>query len=161
MNRHMKTTLGRAQTPGGGGGGVPDMVKVYLSEGESGWVKVVGHGVVQVMNIPLGGRFNIDDVVDVDVEAMEKDPYQALQGTITERIYPVRTAISYPKVSDFYKIAKQVEKLGGKIEGFMEPFGKKSGLLALAALSESHPLLIVRALDLRQAKDWRPNFLEA
>lgn len=134
---------------------------VYLAEGESGWVEVVGENRVRIANIPYDGRYNIDDVVQVDVQSMRKNPRQVLQGTIEERPYPVRTILMYPKVSDFKKISAMVKKLGGKMEGAIGPSKGRPGFLSLAAKSEKDVLKIVRDLEIPQEVEngWKPNFL--
>jgi len=44
------------------------MFRVYLSKGESGWVEDLGRGKVKVWNIPYAGRYNLKDVVQVNLE---------------------------------------------------------------------------------------------
>lgn len=134
--------------------------RVYLAEGETGWVEKLDPGYVRIANIPYDGEYNIDDVVKVDVEAMLRDPNQILKGTIEKRPFPVRTILLYPKVSDFKKISAMVKKMDGKMEGAIGPRGGNPGFLALAAKKKSDVLKIVRDLELSQGKGWRPNFLQ-
>lgn len=135
--------------------------RVYLAEGETGWVEVIGSGRVRVANIPYDGIYNIDDVVEVDVQAMEENPDRVLKGTIKKRPYPVRTILTYDKVSDFKKISAMAKKLGGKMEGAMGPSKGRPGFLSLAAKSEKDVLKIVRDLEIPQEVEngWKPNFL--
>jgi hypothetical protein len=139
------------------------MARLYLAEDETGWVEVVGPGLVRIANIPYDGIYNIDDVVRLDAEAMLDNPNQVLKGTIEERVYPVRTILMYPKVSDFKKIGALVKKLGGKMEGAIGPRRGVPGFLSLAAKSEADVLKIVRDLELPQEteKGWKPNLLRS
>lgn len=140
----------------------PRMASVFLAEGESGWVEVVGPGLVRIANIPLDGIYNIDDVVRVDTEVMTGHPNRVLKGTIEERVYPVRTVLLYHKVSDFKRVDTLVRKLGGKMEGAIGPTRGGPGFLSLAAKSEADVLKIVRDLELPQEteKGWKPNLLK-
>lgn len=154
--------LGRAETPSGNE--EPEMRRVYLAEGESGWVELLNQsGLVRIANIPYEGRFNIDDVVQSDVEAMREDPRQVLKGTIETRVFPVRTILTYSRLSDFKKISKMVKKLGGKMEGAIGPSKHSPGFISLAAKSTADVLKIVRDLEIPQDVDkgWEPNFLES
>lgn len=136
------------------------MFKVYLAESESGWVERLEGGKVKIWNIPMGGRYNLMDVVQVDEVAYKKDPFEPLPGKIVERPYNARAILYYAAKEDFPKIRAWATEFGAAIEGLIGPTQDMPGFLSVAAPTVKDIEYIVKKLRLPKPKGWVPNNLE-
>jgi hypothetical protein len=136
------------------------MFRAYLSEGETGWVEDLGKGKVKIWNIPWAGRYNLNDVVQVDHKAYKENPYEPIPGEIIERPYHARTILHYAAKEDFPKLRAWAGETGAAVEGLIGPTKDKPGFVAVAAPKEEDILFIVKKLKLPKPKGWTPNTLE-
>lgn len=138
----------------------PEMVKLYLYEGESGWGELLRKNParIRIANIPYGGRFNIDDIVTVKPLADSPLP---IADRLLERVYPVRTAIWYDRPEQFKILMQLVRNRGGKGEGAFGPIEERQGAAAVAMKSEADVIEVLQELGLedRQPEGWPVNDL--
>ena len=97
-------------------------VKVRFSKNETGWVSESEGGYV-INNVPLTNGLNIDDVVELE-EGKRDYP---IVGKIKKMNYLSKTAIEYQEIIDYKQIKVEIEKIGGKMEGFFAPSVNKDG----------------------------------
>lgn len=131
------------------------MVRMYLSEGETGWAEDVGEAQYRIANIPFDGDFNIDDVVEV--ERQKEGPPKA--KTLVSRKFNARTAIYIDKDAQFIQVRALVEEAGGKAEGYVKSSSRGQGIIGVALPEEADVIRIVNQLGVKQPKDWEANTL--
>lgn len=131
------------------------MVRMYLSEGETGWAEDVGESQYRIANIPFDGEFNIDDVVEV--ERLKEGPPKA--KTLVSRKFNARTAIYIDKDGQYSKVRALVEEAGGKAEGYVKPSSRGQGIVGVALPEEADVIRIVGQLGIKQPEHWEANTL--
>lgn len=145
-----------AKTNGGKRG---PMMKAYLARSESGWVEGLGEGRVRIASIPMAGPYNLDDVIQVDVEEAREKPEDVLPGTVIHRKYPVRAAIFYDEAEQYKELWELSKKLGAALEGMVGPTSGAQGFAMVAALKEEDVVSLVEAIGSQQPEGWEPNVL--
>lgn len=131
------------------------MVRLYLSEGETGWAEDVGESQYRIANIPFDGNFNIDDVVEVELQ--KQGPAKA--KTLVSRKFNARTAIYIDKDGEFGQVRALVEEAGGKAEGYIKPSARGQGIVGVALPEESDVIRIVKQIGIKQPEHWEANTL--
>lgn len=125
-------------------------VRIYLDDAETGHARVLSVGPrdaeVEIANVPMGGRYNLGDVV-----LARPDQYGILTPfKLLSRKYTTRTDLSYAKSSQFRAFVKAAEKSGAACEGFVGPSKGGLGFLAcshnndICELAKKHGLSFVR-----------------
>jgi hypothetical protein len=131
----------------------PEMVRMYLAPGESGWAELVGPRTVRIANIPFSGELNIDDIVRV-----RRGPHGMIEPVrVMERVFPVRTTIWYPRADQFRQVQELVKKAGGKGEGAVGPSKDRPGAVSVALPAEGIAEEIYEKIRFAPPEDWAPN----
>jgi len=131
------------------------IVRLYLSDGETGWAEDVGESQYRIANIPFDGNFNIDDIVEV--ENQKQGPPKVKK--LISRTFEARTAIFFDKESQYTKIRALVQEAGGKAEGYIKPSTRGQGIIGVALPTEADVIRIVNQIGIQQPKDWEANSL--
>jgi hypothetical protein len=61
------------------------MLHVHLDDEEGGWIEMLYGLNVRIANIPMGGRWNLDDVVKADLRSLAANPDRPLKGRLIEQ----------------------------------------------------------------------------
>jgi hypothetical protein len=96
-----------------------DMIKVYLSHGETGWAERLKGNCARVSNIPMDGSFNLGDVVEI-VGPDQRGIHRL--GRVVQRKYSHRSNVRYPKPfrENFEVLNKAFTAEGASVEGAVE-----------------------------------------
>ena len=131
------------------------MIRLYLSEGETGWAEDVGEAQYRIANIPFDGEFNIDDIVEIVPE--KEGPPKAKK--LVSRKFGARTAIYIDKDGQYAKVRALVEEAGGKAEGYVKPSARGQGIVGVALPEEADVIRVVNQLGVKQPEHWEANTL--
>src|SRR4029077_9796978 len=131
------------------------MVRLYLSDGETGWAEDVGESQYRIANIPFDGNFNIDDIVEV--ERQKQGPPKA--NKLVSRKFNARTAIYIDKEGQYTQIRALVEEVGGKAEGYIKPSTRGQGIVGVALPEEADVIRVVNQIGVKQPEHWEANTL--
>lgn len=117
------------------------MIRVRLSQGETGWGKRLSGNRVRVENIPFDGKFNFGDVVEI----ASTDKWGFVQlGRVLQRKFSGRSIVRYPAPfeKNYRTLVHAFEAEDAACEGAVE------GTMMVAHKPGFDPIAIAKAVGI-------------